>query len=110
MKIISYRASATRQIPLRFQSQADAYVKKLIDQGIITEPTPWCCHAFFILKPNGKIRLVMDFSPLNKYIKRPVHPFPSTKDILLSMPATAKGFASLDAVNESFQVSLDEES
>ena len=51
-----------------------------------------------------------DFSPLNKYIERPVHPFPSTKDILQSIQATAKCFASLDAVNGYFQVPLDEES
>ena len=56
-KIIPYRASMTSQILMRYQGQADAYIKKLIDQGIITkvtEPTPWCCHAFFIPKPNGK--------------------------------------------------------
>ena len=48
-KITQYRASTTRQIPLRYQAQADAYINKLIDQGIITkvsQPTPWCCHIF----------------------------------------------------------------
>ena len=43
IKIIPYRASTTRQIPILYQGQANTYVKKLIDQGIITkvtEPTP----------------------------------------------------------------------
>ena len=60
------------KIPIHYQGEADAHIKKLIDQGMITrvtEPTPWCCHAFFVSKPNGKIRLVTDFSPLNKYIE-----------------------------------------
>ena len=67
--VTPYRVSITRQIPLRYQAQADAYIKKLIDQGIITkvrEPTSWCCYTFFVPHPNGKIRLVTDFSPINK--------------------------------------------
>ena len=39
-----------------------------------------------------------------------MHPFPSTKDILQSISASVKCFASLDTVNGYFQVSLDEES
>ena len=38
-----------------------------------------------------------------------MHPFPSTKDILQSIPSSAKCFASLDAFNSYFQVAIDEE-
>jgi hypothetical protein len=106
-----FRATATRQIPLRYQKEAGSALKNLIDSGIITpvnEPTDWCSHAFFVPKPNGKVRLVTDFTQLNKFVKRPVHPFPSTKDILQSIPADAKFFATLDAVHGYHQVALDE--
>ena len=111
--ITPYRASVTRQIPLRYQDDAQAKVEKLIKLGIIkevTEPTAWCSHAFFLKKDTGGVRLVTDFTHLNKYVERPVHPFPSTKDILQSIPADATCFATLDAVSGYFQVELDEES
>ena len=111
--ISPYRASVTRQIPLRYQEDADKVVQGLIDLGIIkevTEPTAWCSHAFFVKKDTGGVRLVTDYTQLNKYVERPVHPFPSTKDILQSIPADATCFATLDAVSGYFQVELDEES
>ena len=43
-------------------------------------------------------------------VKRPVHPFPSTREILQAIPVTAKYFAKLDAVHGYFQLALDEES
>ena len=56
------------------------------------------------------MRLVTDYTQLNKYVKRPVHPFPSTRDILQAIPKEAKIFAKLDAVHGYFQLALDEES
>ena len=61
-------------------------------------------------KPNRKLRLVTDFTRLNKFIKRPVHPFPSANKIIQYMPSEAKVFAKLDAVQGYHQVELDEES
>ena len=43
-------------------------------------------------------------------VKRPVHPFPSTREILQAIPVTAKYFAKLDAAHGYFQLALDEES
>ena len=111
--IKAFKATTTRQVPLRYQNKADKHVSHLINKRVITkvsEPTDWCSHAFFVPKANGDVRLVTDFSPLNKYIERPTHPFPSTKDILQSIPSEAKVFASLDAVNGYFQIPIDEES
>ena len=56
------------------------------------------------------MRLVTDYTQLNKFVKRPIHPFPSTRDILQSIPKEAKIFAKLDAVHGYFQLALDEES
>ena len=42
--------------------------------------------------------------------KRQVHPFPSTRDIIQSIPHGCKWFAKLDAVHGYFQLALDEES
>ena len=56
------------------------------------------------------VRLVTDYTKLNSFVDRPVHPFPSVLDILQSIPSEAKFFAKFDAVNGYFQIPLDEES
>ena len=77
----------------------------------VKETTEWCSPAFFVPKADGiKMRLVTDYTQLNKFVKRPIHPFPSTRDILQSIPKEAKIFAKLEAVHGCFQLALDEES
>ena len=56
------------------------------------------------------MRLVTDFTCLNRCVKRPVHPFPSAADIAKGIPSTAKYFCKLDALKGYHQVPLDEES
>ena len=48
----------------------------------------------------------------NKFVKRPVHPFPSTKEILQAIPSKKEAsiFAKLDAVHGYFQLALDQQS
>ena len=77
----------------------------------MTETTDWCSPAFFLAKADGvRVRLVTDYTKLNKYVKRPVHPFPATRDIIQSVPKGQRVFAKLDAVHGYFQLALDEES
>ena len=105
-----YRVSATRPIPLRFQEPANLEIEKYIKSGIIApcdEPTDWCSPAFFVPKGDGKrVRLVTDYTKLNKFVIRPVHPFPSVADIVQSIPATSTCFAKLDATHGYFQIPL----
>jgi hypothetical protein len=56
----------------------------------VTEPTEWISPAFFVEKPNGRgARMVCDFTGINRFIQRPVHPFPSTQDLLSDIGAGA---------------------
>ena len=108
-----YRVSAPRPIPLRFQEPANAEIAKYIASGIITpcdDPTDWCSPAFFVPKGDGKrVRLVTDYTKLNRFVVRPVHPFPSVSDIIQSIPSSAACFAKLDATHGYFQIPLSEE-
>ena len=110
---VPYRVSAPRPIPLRFQEPANAEISKYIASGIIVpcdKPTKWCSPAFLVPKGDGKhVRLVTDYIKLNRFIVRPVHPFPSVSDIIQSIPAPAACFAKLDATHRYFQIPLDEE-
>ena len=108
-----YRVSAPCPIPLRFQKPANAEIAKYIASGIISPcdaPTEWCSPAFFVPKGDGKrVHLVTDYTKLNRFVVRPVHPFPSVTDIIQSIPASAACFAKLDATHGYFQIPLDEE-
>ena len=67
--------------------------------------------SFFVPKPDGiRMCLVTDYTKLNKFMHRPIHPFPSTRDILQSISHGQKLFAKFDAVHGYFQLALDEES
>ena len=98
---IPYCITTPRQVPLRYQESVskmdDLVASKIIAKE--TRPAEWCLPAFFVPKPDGvKVRLVTDYTKLNKYVKRPVHPFPFVHDIVQSIPAGSKFFSKLDAV------------
>ena len=64
------------QTPLHQKAEADKVLKaalkdKTIEEVPANEPSEWCSRTFFVPKPNGKVRLVVDLSPLNEYIERP---------------------------------------
>ena len=104
--------SIARLVPLRMQSAANQVISDLLNKQVTTKvnkPTPWCAPGFFVPKPNGtSVRLVTDYTKLNNFIKRPIHPFPSATEIMQLIPEDAKYFAELDAVHGYFQLALDE--
>ena len=106
--------SIARLVPLPMQCAATQVIHDLLKKQVITKvnkPTPWCAPGFFVPKPNGtSVRLVTDYTRLNKFVKRPIHPFLSATEIMQSIPESAKFFEKLDAVHGYFQLALDEES
>ena len=105
--------STAGQVPKHLQADSKAAVQKLLQKGVIQRidtPTTRCSPAFFVPKADGGVRMVTDFTNLNKSIDRPVHPFPSSADIMQSIPPDANFFAKLDAVHGYFKISLHEES
>ena len=106
-----------RAVPAHKKKAADELIQQLIKDDIIepipiTEPTEWCSYGMFVAKPNdpNAVRLVTDYSPVNKFIKRSVNPFSSTRDIIRAIPPNKKYFATLDAKHGYFQVLLEKES
>ena len=87
---VSYRVSTARQVPLRFQTMAEQIVTNLVKAQVIdleVNPTEWCAPAFFVPKGDGlRVRLVTDYKKLNRYVQRPVHTFPSVKEIVQAVP------------------------
>lgn len=101
-----------RQVPLHWQEEADRVVQEHLDAGIIervTWPTDWISQGGFAPKEGGKagLRLFADFQRLNTYVKRPVHPFPSSIEVLRKISPDAKFFCKLDCVKGYYQIELD---
>jgi len=102
-----------RQIPLHLQASAEEELQKYLDSGVIVpvdQPTEWISPGFFVRKSDGRARLVTDFTALNRYVKRPIHPFPSAQDIRRNIEARSRIFAKLDARSGYFQIPLEEAS
>ena len=107
--------TTARQLPKHYEPESKKTIAELIDRKVIApvdEPTTWCNPAFLYprLTAGRRVRLVTDFTTLNKVIRRPTHPFPSTREIIEAIPPDVKLFCKLDAVHGYFQLALDEPS
>ena len=108
------RILTARPIPAHLQQGASETLKMAVRSGVIVpvdQPTEWISPAFYVPKATpGKARLVTDYTQLNRYVDRPVHPFPSPLDVIKSIDSKSTVFAKLDASSGYFQIKLDEES
>ena len=104
-----------RTIPFAYRDKLKAELDHLQAQGIVapvTVPTDWCAPIVVAPKKNSdKIRLCIDLSRLNRYVKREryqsVTPAQAVADIASE---NAKIFTKLDALKGYHQCPLDEAS
>ena len=75
----------------------------------VEEPTEWCAPCIVVPKKNGKLRVCIDFTNLNKSVKREYHPLP-TQEETLSELGNSKIFSKLDANSGYWQMQLHENS
>ena len=106
--------TTVRRVPKQYEPESKKTITELLERKVITpvvEPTTWCSPAVFVSKADGKrVRLVTDFTALNKFVRRPTHPFPSNREIIEAMPPDVRLFCKLDAVHDYVQLALDERS
>ncbi|XP_064482548.1 uncharacterized protein K02A2.6-like [Ornithodoros turicata] len=62
-----------------------------------------------VKKPNGTYRICVDYTPLNKFVERELHPMPVT-DHVIAQIGVSKYFSKLDANSGYWQFQLTEES
>ena len=105
------KVTSAHRVPLRYEKEAEKTVNKLVKKGVIVpanKTTDWCSPAFFVPKGDKiRVRLVTDYTELNKHVKRPIHPFSSMQEMLQAVPKDAKVFTTFDAVHGYFQLGLD---
>ena len=82
----SFKITTPRPLPKLFEEAAQLEIDKHLTSGVLVkcdEPSDWCPPGFFVPKSDGKrVHLVTGYTRLNKFVIRPVHPFPSISKIV----------------------------
>ena len=102
---------ARRKVPIESKEAIDKELDYLIEEEIITEqvePTPWVSSVTFPRKPNGKVRVCLDPSNLNKAIIREHHK-PMTVEEIAHELAGATVYTKADALKAFLQIHLTHE-
>lgn len=97
-----------RRVPIPLLPKLEDEIQRLLKLGVIKEvnkPTEWCAPIVPVPKPNGKVRLCVDFTQLNENVKRQVHMLPSV-DHVLGQIKDASIFSKLDANSGFHQIAL----
>ena len=71
----------------------------------VTTPTYWCSGMVNALKHNGDMGICVDLTPLNKAVKREIHPMASVDENLFKLQGSTV-FTKLDANSEFWQLPL----
>ena len=105
-------ASVARRPPRALAEQAEKLLDELVKGGIIeevTHVTDWCAHAVFVQKPDGRARIVADYSPINKFVVRPIHGFKSVEQLRNEVAHNTRYMIVGDLCHGYLQVELQEE-
>ena len=102
-------------IPFALRDACKNELERLVSQHIIapvpdTEATEWSHVLVCVMKANGKPRITIDLTHLNKQVIRTTHPSPSPHDVIRSIPPGARFFTKCDAMMGYFQIPLAEAS
>lgn len=107
-----YALSTPRRVPIPLRGAVREELDRMEVMGVIskvTQPTDWCAGMVVVPKVNGKIRICVDLTHLNKWVKRERHILPSV-DQTLAQLSGAKVFSKLDARSGFWQIPLARES
>ena len=109
---VPYSVFAPRRVKLPLLPKLRNELERMQKMGIIqevVEPTDWIAPMVPVLKKNGQIRVCIDFSELNKSIRRERFQIPVAEEIFAKMHGS-KCFTTLDAESGFWQIPLNESS
>ncbi|XP_055922791.1 uncharacterized protein K02A2.6-like [Eupeodes corollae] len=109
---VPFAIHTPRRVPIPLLSNLKKQLDDMVLQGVIEpvdKPTDWCAPMVITSKKNGDIRVCVELTRLNKFVKRERHPMPSVEHTLGQLTG-AKIFSKLDANSGFWQIKLTEES
>ena len=101
-----------RKVPLPLMKKLEKELATLVKSEVIEpvdEPTDWCAPIVVVPKPNGKLRLCVDLTMLNKGVRRELYVMKKVEETLGCI-SSGTLFSKLDANSGFHQVLLSEES
>ena len=72
-----FQVSVPRKVPFPLYQKTKEELDRMLETGVISrvdEPTDWCAPMVVTPKSNGKVRVYVNLSKLNEYVKRENHP------------------------------------
>ena len=86
-------------------------LSQLESQGVIrqmkaNEQSEFCAPSGFVPKKSGKLRFVIDFTALNKYVECPVYSFSSSNQVTQTIKASTTHLSCVDFPSSYFQARL----
>ena len=72
-----FQVSVPRKVPFPLYQKTKEELDRMLEASVISrvdQPTDWCAPMVVTPKSNGKVRVCVDLSKLNEYVKRENHP------------------------------------
>ena len=108
-----YALTAARQVAFGLRDQVQLELQNMVAKGIIEkledEASEWCHPMVVVRKPDGRIRICVDYTKLNKYVARSIYPTRTPKAAIDSITPGDKFFTTFDAVQGYWQMELSSE-
>ena len=105
--------TAARPVPYAWRADIKSQLDELQARGVIAPvdyPTEWCHPMVAVAKRPSGVRLCVDLTRLNRFVKRPTYPVRPPHDAVTGIPAGSRWMTTLDAAMGYFQVPLAEPS
>ena len=107
-----FAISVPRKVPLPLYRKTKDELDRVLETVVISpvdQPTDWCAPMVVTPKSNGKVRVCVDFSKINEFVKWENHPLPA-EDTTLGRLAGSTVFTKFDANSGFWQIKLPWES
>jgi hypothetical protein len=97
----------SRKIPQSFKAGFVTMLNEMKDAGMIVDSkSPWCSPVRLVRKPDGSIRVCVDFRKLNNVTVKDSFPMQRIEEIFQQL-ANARIFSSIDFAQGYFQIKMD---
>jgi hypothetical protein len=106
-----FALTAARQIAFSLREKVKLELHAMESKGIIErvgdEASEWCHPMVVVKKPDGQVRICIDYTKLNCHVARPIHPMRTPKDAVDAIRPGDKFYTKMDAVQSYWQIELD---
>ena len=106
--VAPYCQAVPRQVAAARRKPMNNELERMVKLGVIKRvegQAEWCSPSIVVPKENNKICLCVDFTKLNKAVKRSYHPLPAT-DKLLAQLGDSEVFLKLNVNSGYWQMKL----